>query len=97
MKAAPNATVVSGVLRSCRVADDGVGGEIEIEVAANETADPRADFIRPAPGQPLRAFYGELGERHRAMAWVGRRVRAQLTLLGGPGGSRVVVRKLQAR
>ncbi|MBE7416520.1 MAG: hypothetical protein HS128_02030 [Ideonella sp.] len=97
MKTAPNATTVTGVLRSCHPAADGFGGEVEIEVAANETADPRADFIRPEPGRPLRAFYGELNDRPGGVrALVGRRVRVQLSFLGGPTGGRVVVRKLRA-
>ena len=97
MKSAPNATVVTGVVRRCDLAADGFGGEIEIEVTANETPDAKADFIRPEPGQPLRAFYGELGERGDAKALVGRRVRAQLTFLGGPTGGRAVVRKLETK
>jgi len=96
MKAAANATTVTGVLRGCRPAADGFGGELEIEVAANESADPRADFIRPEPGQPLRAFYGALGERDHTQALIGRRVRVQLSWLGGPDGGRAVVRELEA-
>lgn len=97
MKSAPNATIVTGVVRRCDLAADGFGGEIEIEVTANETSDPKSDFIQPEPGKPLRAFYGELGERADAKSLVGRRVRAHLTFLGGPTGGRVVVRKLQAK
>jgi hypothetical protein len=95
MKSAPNATIVVGVVRRCDLAADGFGGEIEIEVTDNETPDPKTDFVRPEPGKPLRAFYGELGERSDAMSLVGRRVRARLTFLGGPTGGRVVVRKLE--
>lgn len=95
MKSAPNATVVTGVVRRCDLAADGFGGEIEIEVTANETRDAKADFIRPEAGRPLRAFYGELGERGDTGSLIGRRVRVQLTFLGGPTGGRVVVRKLE--
>lgn len=94
MKSAPNATIVSGRVRRCTPAADGFGGEIEIEVAANETPDARTDFIRPAIGAPLRAFYGELDARVDTTALVGQHVRVQLTFLGGPRGGRVVVRKL---
>lgn len=95
MKSAPNATVVTGVVRRCDLAADGFGGEIEIEVTANETRDAKADFIRPEPGKPLRAFYGELSERDDVRSLIGRRVRVQLTFLGGPRGGRAVVRKLE--
>jgi len=94
MKAAPNRTVVTGTLRACAPAADGFGGEVEIDVAANESADPNADFIKPAPGQALRAFCSppDLAGTH---ALVGSRVRVQLTFLGGPSGGRAVVQSLK--
>ena len=96
MKSAPNSTVVSGVVRRCELAADGFGGELELEISANETPDAKTDFIQPELGQPLRVFYADLGERDAA-ALVGRRVRAQLTYLGGPRGGRAVVQKLTPR
>lgn len=95
MKSAPNATLVTGLVRRCDLAADGFGGELEIEVTANETPDPKADFIRPELGKPQRAFYGELSKRADAEALVGRRVRLRLTFLGGPKGGRVVVQNLE--
>jgi hypothetical protein len=93
MKSAPNSTVVSGIVRRCELAADGFGGELELEVIANETPDAKTDFVQPEPGQPLRVFYADLAERDAA-SLVGRRVRAQLTYLGGPRGGRAVVQKL---
>jgi hypothetical protein len=95
MKSAPNSTIVTGVVHRCELAGDGFGGELEIEVAENETPNPRADFIRPEPGKPLRAFYGQLTDLPDANLLVGRRVRAHLTFLGGPTGGRVVVQRLE--
>jgi hypothetical protein len=93
MKSAPNSTIVSGVVRRCELAPDGFGGEIELEVTANETPDAKTDFIGPELGRPLRVFYADLAKRDLA-SLVGRRVRAQLNYLGGPRGGRAVVQKL---
>jgi hypothetical protein len=95
MKAAPNRTVVTGTLRHCVPAVDGIGGELEIEVVANESPDPNADFIRPEAGQALRAFCGEASDLADANRLIGRRVRVHLTFLGGPSGGRAVVQALK--
>jgi hypothetical protein len=95
MKSAPSQTIVSGLLRKCEPAPDGFGGDVEIQVELNESPDPAADFIRPAPGTVLRAFFGELGPPQQR--WTGLQVRATLTFLGGPGGGRAVVQRLVKR
>lgn len=95
MKSAPGQTIVSGLLRRCEPAPDGFGGDVEIEVEANESTDPAGDFIRPEPGTVLRAFFGELDPP--VQQWTGLRVRATLTFLGGPGGGRAVVQRLVKR
>jgi hypothetical protein len=95
MKAAPNRTVVTGTLRHCTPAADGVGGEIEIEVTANESPEPNADFIRPEVGQALRAFCGQASDLADARRLIGRRVCVHLTFLGGPAGGRAVVQTLK--
>ncbi len=94
MKAAPNSTVVHGILRSAEAAADGFGGHVEIDVVDNASPDPATDFLRPEPGKPLRAFYGALDAATGKM--VGRRVRAELTLNAGPSGGQAVVRDLVA-
>jgi hypothetical protein len=96
MKSAPNSTVVTGIVRRCELAPDGFGGELELEVTANETPDAKTDFIQPELGRPLRVFYADLAA-HDAASLLGRRVRAQLTYLGGPRGGRAVVQKLTRR
>jgi hypothetical protein len=95
MKSAPNHTVVTGTLRACALAADGYGGDVEIEVVANESPDPNGDFIKPALGQVLRAFCPP-PDLARTQSLVGRRVRVQLTFLGGPSGGRAVVQSLKA-
>jgi hypothetical protein len=95
MKAAPNKTVVTGTLRKCVPATNGPGGDIEIQVAGNESPDPDADFIKPKVGETLRAYYGQ-PDLSDAMSLAGRRVRAHLTFLGGPFGGRAVVQSLGA-
>jgi hypothetical protein len=91
MKSAPNLTVVHGTLLAYVPARDGFGGEIEIEVSRNATADPAADFIRPAIGSRVRAFYARDASE---VPPIGASVRAELTFSGGPSGSRVVARAL---
>jgi len=95
MKAAPNTTVVTGTLRTYAAAADGYGGTVEIEVIRNESPDPAADFIRPTTGGTLRAFYAQPDPPAAALP-IGRRVRVELTLLGGPFGERMVVQSLRA-
>ena len=98
MKVAPNSTVVTGVLRKFDPAADGFGGDVEIEVARNDSPNPDADFIKPQSGGVVRAFFGDQPEQGAGAAkLVGRRVRAHLTLLGGPGGDRAVVQLLKPK
>ena len=98
MKVAPNSTVVTGVLRTFEPAPDGFGGDVEIEVARNDSPNPDADFIKPQSGGVVRAFFGDQPEQGAGAAkLVGRRVRAHLTLLGGPGGDRAVVQLLKPK
>lgn len=56
----------------------------------NDSSSPEDDFIRPAPGEPLHAYCPELPALPPASE-----VTAQLTLLGGPSGSRVVVQDIR--
>jgi hypothetical protein len=95
MRTALNHTELSGRLLSCKAAADGFGGELEIEVAANESRKPELDFIKPAPGQRLRVFHGDFKPEQED--WVGHEVKLTLTLLGGPGGERLVVQTLKKK
>ena len=95
MHAAPNKTVLKGTLRHFALAADGFGGDIEIEVIENASPDPDADFIKPEPGKTVHAFYAQ-PELPDVKQLIGRRVRVELTFLGGPSGSRVVVQALCA-
>ena len=93
MRTAPNSTTVTGRLVKAEAAADGFGGDLEIEVTANESADPEADFIKPPVGQILQAFYGDFKAKDAKL--VGHSVRASLTQLGGPSGTRPVVQSLE--
>jgi hypothetical protein len=95
VKVAPNKTIVTGRLRSYEPAADGFGGYVEIEISKNESPDPAADFIRPKPGQMLRAFYGQPHPPAKKLP-IGRRVRVEVTFLAGPFGGRAVVQELRA-
>ena len=93
MKVTPNSTVVHGVLKSAEPASDGFGGDVAIDVSDNASPDSALDFIRPAAGSTLRAFYGAFDAKVTP-ALIGHRVRVELTYNAGPGGGRAVVRSL---
>lgn len=95
MRAKPNRTIITGWLRAYVPAPDGYGGEIEVEVIANESADAASDFLQLLPGQTLRAFYAQPAPAATALPR-GHRVRVELTFLGGPGGGRPVVQSVTA-
>jgi hypothetical protein len=95
MRAAPNKTIVTARLRKYESAADGYGGELELEVIRNESPDPATDFLRPQAGKTLRAFYAQTDPPAASLP-LGRRVRVELTFLGGPVGGRAVVQSLRA-
>jgi hypothetical protein len=97
MKTAPNRTVVTGLLRQCEAAADGIGGELEIDVSLNESPDAGADFIKPKIGHAMRAFCGSADDLAKARTLVGQQVQLQLTFLGGPSGGRAIVQSLKAK
>ena len=66
--------------------------EVATTVVSSIAAQRKPFYTWLVPG----VFYSELGERDAA-SLVGRRVRAQLTYLGGPRGGRAVVQKLTPR
>jgi hypothetical protein len=96
MKAAPNKTVLLGRLMRFDAAADGYGGEVEIEIARNESPDPAKDFLKPQTGARLRAFLPQPDPALLGLL-AGRMVRAELVFLGGPGGGRAVVQELRAQ
>jgi len=94
MRAKSNKTIVTGWLRTYEPASDGYGGEIKVEVIANESSDAAGDFLKPSAGESLRAFYAQPDPPATALP-IGKRVRVELTFLGGPGGGRPVVQSIR--
>lgn len=88
MNAAPNQTSVKAVVKHVAPAADGHGNELELEILANESQDPAADFLQPKKGDRLKVFVAGLGKLA-----AGARIRATLGLLGGPAGERAVLRQ----
>lgn len=95
MLAEPNETLVSGIVVDWQPAADGQGGDVVIEVLANESPAAPRDFIKPQIGKRLNA-YCPPDLQKQAIALMRRRVRAKLAFLGGPGGGRAVVQELHA-
>ena len=96
MPAKPNKTTVLAWLRKYEPAPDGYGGEMQIEIIRNESADSGSDFLQPSPGQVLRAFYPPSDSPQPALP-IGKQAEITLTLLGGPGGERSVVQSVRTK
>lgn len=91
MNAAPNQTSVKAVVKHIAPAADGYGSELELEILANESANPAADFLQPKKGDRLKVFTASLGKLAE-----GSEIRATLGLLGGPSGERAVLRNAES-
>ena len=87
MKAAPNQTSVKAVIKRVAPAADGHGSELDLEILANESPNPDADFLQPKKGDRLKVFAADPGKLGK-----GARIQATLGLLGGPAGERAVLR-----
>jgi hypothetical protein len=95
MNTAPNETVVSAQLVEWKPAADGYGGDVVLDVLANESPARERDFIRPEAGKRVTAFCPP-ALQPQVTALLRRRVRARMTFLGGPTGSRAVLQDIAA-
>jgi hypothetical protein len=86
MRIKPNRTIVEGRIRSIERAADGVGAEVEIEVEHSRAGEGHEDFIGAKAGTKLKMF-AAIPEQLET----GRRYKLTASLLGGPGGERVIV------
>jgi hypothetical protein len=90
MQIKPNSTLVEGLVRAVRPHPEGWGSEVELEVLDNLSPEPAADFLQPAPGTRIQVLYSQ-----PAPLAVGQKVRAGLTVHGGPGGERAVIQSVE--
>jgi len=86
MQLRPNVTLVKGRVESVTRCADGWGAEVELEVTENVSTARERDFIRPPLGQRLKVFTAD-----PELLPAGATMQVQLSLLGGPQGSRPVV------
>ena len=86
MRIKPNKSIVEGRVKSIAPAADGIGAEVEIEVERAGSAEGHDDFIGARPGTKLKLFAAVPEELE-----AGRRYKVTASVLGGPGGERVVV------
>jgi hypothetical protein len=86
MRIKPNQTLIEGTVRRIVRALDGIGADVEIEVSKNLAADPTQDFVRAQPGQTMLVFAAVPEEMEEGHCY-----RLATSMLGGPGGTRVVV------
>lgn len=90
MQIRPNQTVLEGFIRGVRPETDGWGVEVVMDVLSNVSPQGTDDFIRSGPGDQVTAFYAR-----PEPPGIGEKVRAQLTLHGGPGGERAVIQSFE--
>jgi len=86
MRLRPNFSTLEATVLALRRCSDGVGADVDLTVHQCSAQPPSEDFIGAVPGQRLTA-YGAVPEAVR----VGRSFRFEATVLGGPGGERVVL------
>jgi hypothetical protein len=86
MRIKPNKSIVEGRISRIERAADGIGAEVEIEVERSNSAEGHEDFIGARPGTTVKMFAAVPEELE-----TGRRYKLTASVLGGPGGERVVV------
>ena len=86
MRIKPNKSIVEGRISSIEPAADGIGAEVEILVDSSKSAVGHEDFIGARRGTKLKLFAAVPEELE-----AGRRYKVTASVLGGPGGERVVV------
>jgi hypothetical protein len=95
MQLMPNKTILTGTVDKVEAAEDGWGANVEFTVRSSEPADGFLDFLGASPGDTVKVFAAEPG-----LVSQGAGYEVTATVLGGPGGERVVMeaaRPLKAR
>ena len=87
----PNKTQLEGKVHRVERAADGIGAEVEIEISSSKAAGGHQDFIGARPGARVKMFAAVPDELE-----AGKNYRLTASVLGGPGGERVVIEKVRA-
>lgn len=87
----PNETMITGTIRDIQPAEDGIGGEVKIEIHSNDSPNPQKDFLRLSSGNLVTVFTS-----NPAKLQVGSTVQATLELAAGPFSQRTVLRNASA-
>ena len=86
-----NCPKVRAKFRKFVPAEDGYGGDVELEIIENRSLSEEHDFLRPKAGEILKAFAGVAPNLAS-----GTEVTANLTYVGGPSGGRVLLQEMSA-
>lgn len=86
----PNQTRIVGRITAIRPEPDGWGAQLDMEVIRNETVSPDDDFLKPAAGARMTAFFAQPEGLN-----IGDVVNADASLAGGPTGQRAVLRSVR--
>lgn len=86
MRIKPNKSILEGRISKIERAADGIGADLEIEVERSKSAEGHEDFIGARAGTKVKMFAAAPEELE-----AGRRYKLTASVLGGPGGERVVV------
>jgi hypothetical protein len=90
MRLRPNRSLIDADIRAIERAPDGYGAQVALHVLHCEPDLPEPDFIAAQPGAELTAFTA-IPEALRP----GHRYCLEATVLGGPGGERVVIQHVR--
>jgi hypothetical protein len=92
MRIAPNASLVDGTVEAIVPEADGWGATIAFRVEASRASPDAQDFLQADPGSTVQLFTAE----PEALA-IGKNYTLAVSVLGGPGGERVVVQSAVLR
>src|SRR4029079_7219244 len=92
MRIAPNKSIIEGTVRRIVPAADGWGADVELVVDDCKPAPGATDFIRAKAGTGLTLFAAEPDAFAAGHAFA-----ITATVLGGPGGERLVVQEARPR
>ncbi len=87
MNVRPNQTTVQAEVKRIAPCADGYGHDLDLEILANDSPDPNADYLKAKSGDRVTVFAADLSGLKPGV-----RIRATLALAGGPFNQRTVLR-----
>jgi hypothetical protein len=92
MRIHPNKTILEGVVKGVVPAADGWGAHVQFSVDRSSPAEGFDDFLRAQPGTVVEVFAAEPEGLSTGKSYV-----LVASVLGGPGGQRIVLENVRAQ